>query len=67
MPNTFIQNAEITTGTTSMQPTRPRTVRPREIWAVNMPTKGDRESHHAQKKVVQPLPYLPPSTTFDRF
>ena len=29
-------------------------MRPRETRAMNMPTKGDHESHHAQKKVVHP-------------
>ena len=37
-----------------MQPTSSRTVRPRKTRAMNMPTKGDHESHHAQKKVVHP-------------
>ena len=31
-----------------MQPTRLRTVRPREIRATNIPTQGAHESHHAQ-------------------
>ena len=33
---------------TSIPPTRLRTVRPREIRAMNMPTQGAQESHHAQ-------------------
>ena len=53
-PKACIQSAEISTGTASMPPTRPRTVRPREIRAMNMPTKGVHESHQAQKKVVHP-------------
>ena len=47
-PNVLNQSVSSSNGTTSMPPTRLRTVRPREIRAMNMPTQGAQESHQAQ-------------------
>jgi len=40
--------AEAPTGANRTPPTNSRRVRPREIRAINMPTKGDQEIHHPQ-------------------
>ena len=41
-------------GTSSTPTTNWRMVRPREMRAMNMPTKGDQEIHQAQYSTVQP-------------
>src|SRR5690606_28545674 len=47
-PNTVIQRNVKPEGTSSTPIRNSRTVRPREMRAMNMPTKGDQEIHHAQ-------------------
>ena len=47
-PNTANHTSDTTLGTSSTPVTNCRIVRPREIRAMNMPTKGVQEIHHAQ-------------------
>src|SRR5699024_496068 len=47
------QIIEIPDGTSATTMTNSRMVRPREILAMNMPTNGDQEIHHAHSSVVQ--------------
>src|SRR5690606_24517707 len=48
VPNIANQISEMTEGTRMTTETNWRSVRPREIFAMNIPTKGDHEIHHAQ-------------------
>ncbi len=48
LPNTVIQKKVNPAGMKSTAVTNSRTVRPREMRAMNMPTKGDQEIHQAQ-------------------
>ena len=48
LPNTVIQKKVNSTGTSSTPVTNSRMVRPREIRAMNMPTKGDHAIHQPQ-------------------
>ena len=48
LPNTVIHKKVKPVGTSSTPMANSRTVRPREIRAINMPTNGDQEIHHAQ-------------------
>ena len=48
VPKIANHTSEITAGTTMTTETNWRSVRPREILAMNMPTNGDHEIHHAQ-------------------
>ena len=47
-PNAAIQNVQTTVGRRMTQIANSRTVRPRETRAMNMPTNGDHDTHHAQ-------------------
>ena len=47
-PNTVIHSTQASEGTISTETMNSRTVRPRDTRAMNMPTKGDHEIHHAQ-------------------
>ncbi|MNI52410.1 hypothetical protein D3C73_1071870 [compost metagenome] len=47
-PNTVIQNSVKPAGTSSTPVTNSRIVRPREMRAMNMPTKGDHAIHQPQ-------------------
>ncbi|CPM32868.1 Uncharacterised protein [Bordetella pertussis] len=47
-PNTVIQNRVKPAGTSNTPPTNWRMVRPREIRAMNRPTKGDHAIHQPQ-------------------
>jgi hypothetical protein len=47
-PKTAIHRTQTRLGMIRTQVTNSRTVRPRETRAMNMPTKGDQEIHHAQ-------------------
>jgi len=47
-PNVVIQRTETADGTIRTAIRNSRTVRPRLTRAMNMPTKGDQEIHHAQ-------------------
>src|SRR6056300_1561987 len=48
LPNTVSQRNVKPEGTSSTPRMNSRIVRPREIRAINMPTNGDHEIHHAQ-------------------
>ena len=48
LPNTVIHRKVKAVGTNSTPMTNSRIVRPREMRAMNMPTKGDQAIHHAQ-------------------
>ncbi len=48
LPNTVIHTSVKPVGTNSTPRTNSRIVRPREMRAMNMPTKGDQEIHQAQ-------------------
>src|SRR5690606_2227458 len=48
LPKTVIQKKVKTVGTSKTPSTNSRTVRPREMRAMNMPTKGDHAIHQAQ-------------------
>ena len=54
LPNTVIHSRLKAVGTSSTPMMNSRMVRPREMRAMNMPTKGDHEIHQAQYKIVQP-------------
>ena len=47
-PNTDIQTNDSSVGMIITPSTNSLTVRPLEIRAINIPTKGDQEIHHAQ-------------------
>ncbi|MNW63172.1 hypothetical protein D3C74_413530 [compost metagenome] len=51
-PKTTNQMMEIAAGTKTTTVTNWRRERPLEIFAMNMPTNGDHEIHHAQYRVV---------------
>lgn len=53
-PNTVIHSRVKPAGTNSTPQTNSRIVRPREIRAMNRPTKGDQDSHQPQYSRVQP-------------
>lgn len=48
LPNTVIHTRLNAVGTSSTPITNWRIVRPREMRAMNMPTNGDHDTHHAQ-------------------
>ncbi len=48
LPKAVIHSRLNAVGTSSTPTMNSRTVRPREMRAMNMPTKGDQEIHHAQ-------------------
>ena len=48
LPNTVIHRKVNSTGTSSTPVMNSRMVRPREMRAINMPTKGDHEIHQPQ-------------------
>src|SRR5690606_36974030 len=48
LPNTVLHRKVNSVGMNRTATMNSRTVRPREIRAMNMPTKGDQEIHHAQ-------------------
>ena len=54
LPKAVIHKRLKAVGTSSTPTTNSRMVRPREMRAMNMPTNGDHEIHHAQYKIVQP-------------
>ena len=58
-PKTTNQAAEISDGAKITTVTNWRRVLPLEILAMNMPTKGDQEIHHAQYIIVQPVAKAP--------
>ena len=47
-PNVDIQSAHTIVDAINAHKTNSRIVRPREMRAINMPTKGDQAIHHAQ-------------------
>ncbi len=51
-PKITNQAMEIADGTSTTTVTNSRIVRPREIFAMNMPTNGDHEIHQAHSRVV---------------
>ncbi|MNT48601.1 hypothetical protein D3C72_1853910 [compost metagenome] len=53
-PNTVIHNRVKPAGTKSTPQMNSRMVRPREMRAMNNPTKGDQDSHQPQYNRVQP-------------
>ncbi|MNC47312.1 hypothetical protein D3C75_963650 [compost metagenome] len=53
-PNTVIHSKVKPAGTNSTPQTNSRMVRPREIRAMNKPTKGDQDNHQPQYSKVQP-------------
>src|SRR5699024_12569868 len=52
-PSTENHRKVTSVGTSNTPETNSRTVRPREIRAMNTPTNGDQEIHQTQKKMVQ--------------
>ena len=54
LPKAVIHSRLKAVGTSSTPMTNSRMVRPREMRAMNMPTKGDQEIHQAQYRMVQP-------------
>ncbi|MNP79829.1 hypothetical protein D3C76_1777590 [compost metagenome] len=53
-PKMVIHNRVKPAGTNSTPQTNSRMVRPREMRAMNSPTKGDQDSHQPQYSSVQP-------------
>src|SRR5699024_3880176 len=54
LPNIVIQKKVKPVGINRTPPTKLRIVRPREIFAINIPTKGDQAIHQPQYAIVQP-------------